>query len=132
MVPVMLWYVMLGSALGGGSRFLLGTFIQTRSGAVFPVGTLLINVTGSLLLGFIVRYSADSTAISPEARAFLTIGFCGGYTTFSTFTYETIRLIQDGDWSRAGWYIALSVAVSLAGAFLGMSLAHQLLELRRR
>ncbi len=64
----MLWYVMLGSALGGGSRFLLGTFVQTRSGAVFPVGTLIINVTGSLLLGFIVRYTADSSAISPESR----------------------------------------------------------------
>ena len=129
---MMLWYVMLGSALGGGSRFLLGTFIQTRSGGVFPVGTLMVNVTGSLLLGFIVRYTTDSSAMSPEVRSFLTIGFCGGYTTFSTFTYETIRLIQDGDWSRAAWYIVLSVVVSLAGAFLGMSLAHQLLELRRR
>jgi CrcB protein len=128
----MLWYVMLGSALGGGSRFLLGTFIQTRSGSVFPIGTLIINVTGSLLLGFIVRYTADSSALSPEVRAFLTIGFCGGYTTFSTFTWEAIRLIQDGDWSRAAGYIVLSVVVSLAGAFLGMSLAHQLLELRRR
>jgi CrcB protein len=129
---MMLLYVMLGSALGGGSRFLLGSLIQTRSGAVFPVGTLVVNVTGSLLLGFVVRYAADSSALSPEARAFLTIGFCGGYTTFSTFTYETVRLVQDGDWSRAGWYIMLSVVVSLAGAFLGMGLAHQLLELRRR
>jgi len=129
---MMLWYVMLGSALGGGLRYLFGTFIQTRSGAVFPVGTMVINVTGSLLLGFLVRYTADSSALAPEARAFLTIGFCGGYTTFSTFSWETIRLIQDGDWSRAGWYIALSVIMSLAGAFLGMSLAHQLLELRRR
>jgi CrcB protein len=128
----MLWYVMLGSALGGGSRYLLGTFIQTRSGAVFPIGTLVVNVTGSLLLGFLVRYAADSSALSPESRAFLTVGLCGGYTTFSTFTYETVRLIQDGDWSRAGWYIVLSVVVSLAGAFLGMGLAHQLLELRRR
>jgi CrcB protein len=129
---MMLWYVMLGSALGGGSRYLLGTFIQTRSGAVFPVGTLVINVTGSLLLGFLFRYSAESAAVSPETRALLTAGFCGGYTTFSTFTYETVRLIQDGDWNRAGWYIVLSVVVSLAGAFLGVGLAHQLLELRRR
>ena len=127
----MLWYVMFGSAVGGGSRFLLGSFIQTRSGAAFPIGTLVINITGSLVLAFIFRYAAGSS-VSPEVRAMLTTGFCGGYTTFSTFSWETVRLIEDGDYVRASWYIGLSVLLSLAGAFIGIGLARELLDLRRR
>ena len=127
----MLWYVMLGSAVGGGTRFLLGSFIQTRAGGAFPLGTLVINITGSLVLGFIFRYAAGST-VSPEVRALLTTGFCGGYTTFSTFSWETVRLIEDGDWYRAAWYIGLSVVLSLAGAFAGIGLAREALNLRRR
>jgi CrcB protein len=126
-----LWYVMLGSAVGGGSRFLLGSFIQTRAGTAFPLGTLLINVTGSLILGFIFRYAAGSS-MSPEVRALLTTGFCGGYTTFSTFSWESVRLIEDGDYVRASWYIGLSVVLSLAGAFIGIGLAREVLDLRRR
>jgi fluoride exporter len=127
----MIWYVMLGSAVGGGARFVLGTLIQTRSGSTFPVGTLLINITGSLILAFIFRYAAGSS-LSPEVRALLTTGFCGGYTTFSTFSWETVRLIEDGDYVRASWYIGLSVVLSLAGAFAGIGLARELLDLRRR
>jgi CrcB protein len=127
----MLWYVMLGSAVGGGSRFLLGSLIQTRAGTAFPLGTLLINVTGSLLLGFIFRYAAGGS-MSPEVRALLTTGFCGGYTTFSTFSWESVRLIEDGDYVRASWYIGLSVVLSLAGAFIGIGLAREALDLRRR
>ena len=127
----MLWYVMLGSAVGGGARFLLGTAIQTRSGGAFPLGTLLINISGSLILAFIFRYAAGSS-VSPEVRALLTTGFCGGYTTFSSFSWETVRLIEDGDWYRAAWYIGLSVMLSLAGAFVGIGLAREALDLRRR
>jgi|SRR5579859_4570377 len=127
----MLWYVMLGSAVGGGARFLLGSFVQARSGTAFPLGTMLINITGSLILGFIFRYAAGGS-MSPEVRALLTTGFCGGYTTFSTFSWETVRLIEDGDYYRAAWYIGLSVALSLAGAFVGIGLAREALELRRR
>ncbi|MFI5279407.1 MAG: fluoride efflux transporter CrcB [Gemmatimonadales bacterium] len=127
----MLWYVMLGSAVGGGARFLLGSFVQARMGTAFPTGTLLVNVTGSLVLGFIFRYAAGSS-MSPEVRALLTTGFCGGYTTFSTFSWESVRLIEDGDYYRAAWYIGLSVVLSLAGAFVGIGLAREALELRRR
>jgi CrcB protein len=128
----MLWYVMFGSALGGGARFLLGTVIQTRTGAIFPVGTLFINIGGSFLLGFLLRYAMAGTAISPEVRALLTTGFCGGYTTFSTFSYETVKLVEDGDYARAGAYVVLSVLFSLAAAFLGVGLAHAVLDFRRR
>lgn len=127
----MIWYVALGSAIGGVARYLLGGFIQERAGTVFPVQTLAINVTGSFLLGLIQRFALDSTAISPEARAFLTIGVCGGYTTFSTFSLEAVRLMEDGDWRRAGLYVAGSVILSIAAALLGIAAARQLLELRR-
>lgn len=127
----MIWYVALGSAIGGVARYLLGGFIQERAGTVFPIQTLAINVTGSFLLGLIQRFALDSTAISPEARAFLTIGVCGGYTTFSTFSLETVRLMEDGDWRRAGLYVAGSVILSIAAALLGIAAARQLLELRR-
>ena len=128
----MLWYVIVGSAVGGGARYLLGTFIQARAGGAFPVGTLLINIAGSFLVGFILRYSMGSAAISPDVRALLTAGFCGGFTTFSTFSWETVRLIEDGDYPRAAAYVALSIVLSLAGAFLGVGLAREVLEARRR
>ena len=86
------WYVALGSAVGGVARFALATIVQQRVGPDFPAGTLVVNVSGSLLLGFLLRYSLGTVAISPEVRALLTTGFCGGYTTFSTFSYETFTL----------------------------------------
>jgi CrcB protein len=128
---MMVWYVALGGALGSIGRFLLGTLIQQRSGVAFPVGTLVINVTGSLLLGLLLRYSLGTPAISPEVRALVTTGFCGGYTTFSTFSYETAALVEEGDWRRAGAYVALSLLVSLVGTFLGLSCANALLNARR-
>jgi len=74
----MIWYVAAGSAAGGMLRFLLGTFIQQRSATTFPVGTLLVNITGSLLLGFLIQYAEQTPVITPQMRAMLTTGFCGG------------------------------------------------------
>jgi len=127
----MIWYIAFGSALGGAARYLFGGWIQGRAGAAFPVGTLVINVTGSFLLGLLYRYAADSAAITPEVRAMLTIGICGGYTTFSTFSYETVRLLEEGEFGRAGLYIALSVLLSVAAAFLGLMAGRELVALRR-
>ena len=128
----MIWYVALGSAVGGVARYLLGGWIQERSGGTFPVQTLLINVTGSFLLGFIQRYALETSAISPEVRTLLTIGFCGGYTTFSTFSFETVRMLEDGDWRHAALYVGLSVALSVGAALLGLVAAKELLALRGR
>lgn len=128
----MLWYVMLGSAIGGGARYLLGTFIQQRSAGAFPLGTLVINVAGSFVLAVILRYAMDASLIRPEVRAFLTTGVCGGFTTFSAFGWETVKLMQDGDYHRAAWYVGLSVVLTVGAAFLGLAFAHQVLELRRR
>ena len=124
------WYVALGSAVGGVARFALATIVQQRVGPDFPAGTLVVNVSGSLLLGFLLRYSLGTVAISPEVRALLTTGFCGVYTTFSTFSYDTMLLLEDGEGLRAGGYVLLSVVLSLAGTWLGIVAARELLAMR--
>ena len=128
----MLWYIAAGNAIGGLARYLIGGVMQRLLDTTFPVGTLVINVTGSLLLGLIVRYGVETTTLTPEARAFLTIGLCGGYTTFSTFSYETAALLEDGEWTRAGLYVAGSVFLSLLGVFIGFALAREVISLRGR
>ena len=124
------WSVAVGGALGCLSRYYLAQFIQQRAGADFPAGTLLINITGSFLLGFLMRYALQSGAISAETRAMLTTGFCGGYTTFSTFSYETALMIDDGEYARAVLYVGSSVGVALVGTFLGFAAASFLLAFR--
>lgn len=128
----MLWYVAIGSAVGGVIRYLLGGAIQRALAASFPVGTLVINVTGSALLGFIFRYALETPAVTPEIRALLGVGFCGGYTTFSTFSYETLTLLEDGDWRRAGLYVGVSLLGSVLAVFLGFMAARELIALRTR
>jgi CrcB protein len=127
----LVWYVAVGSAVGGAARFALSSFIQQRAGT-FPVGTLVINITGSLVLGFLMRYALGATSVSAETRALLTTGFCGGYTTFSTFSYETIALMEDGDYRRGATYVLASVVLSLVATFLGIMAANTVLEARVR
>ncbi|HEY9480458.1 MAG TPA: fluoride efflux transporter CrcB [Gemmatimonadaceae bacterium] len=127
----MVGFIALGSAIGGVARFLLGTFVQARFGAGFPVGTLLVNISGAFLLGFIVTCALALPSVSPEMRGLLTTGFCGGYTTFSTFTYDTMALLEDGEVMRAAAYVALSVAIALLGVWLGIALGRGLIALRQ-
>ena len=127
----MIWLVALGGALGSVSRFLLGPALQRAFNATFPVGTLFINILGSMILGFIMRLTVEGVNVTPEARAFIAIGFCGGFTTFSTFSYEAMRLLEDGEGSRAALYILASVLLSLGAAFVGLVAARELLALRR-
>lgn len=124
----MIWYIALGSAVGGALRFLLGGWIVQRAGNTFPVHTLIINVSGSFLLGFLQRYGLEQTTISPEVRAMLTIGFCGGFTTFSAFSYETMTMLEEGAWARAALYAGLSVALTVAAAFAGIGAARTLMR----
>jgi fluoride exporter len=128
----MLWYIAVGSAIGGVSRFLVGGLMQRATAGTFPLGTLIVNLTGSFLLGAILRYAVDTPTLTPELRAFLTIGFCGGYTTFSTFSYETAAMLEDGEWTRAGMYVALSLFLSLAATFLGFAASRELILVRER
>jgi CrcB protein len=126
-----IWYVALGGAVGSVLRYVVGIAVQDRTGLDFPLGTLAVNVSGCLLLGFVIHYALATPAITPEVRALLTTGLCGGYTTFSTFSYETVALIQDGDWRRATLYVGLSVAGSILGVMLGIAGARQVLGLRQ-
>ncbi|MFL5617841.1 MAG: fluoride efflux transporter CrcB [Gemmatimonadaceae bacterium] len=126
------WAVALGAALGGVSRYYLASAIQHRVGATFPWGTLAVNVTGSLLLGVFIRYALATPSMSVELRALLTTGFCGGYTTFSTYSYETATLLEDGQYGRAGAYAVTSVAIALVATFAGFMLAQMLITFRER
>ncbi len=118
-----LW-VAIGGALGSVARFGLNGLISTRLGETFPWGTLAINVTGSLLIGIFAAYSdPDGRAmISPGVRQFFMIGICGGYTTFSSFSLQTLRLAQDREWLYAGGNIVLSVVLCLVAVWLGFVL----------
>jgi CrcB protein len=126
------WAIAIGAAVGGVSRYYLSAAVQHRMGSTFPWGTLLINVTGSLVLGFIMRYAISTPALSVEMRALLTTGFCGGYTTFSTYSYETATLLEDGQLGRAGTYALASVLLALAGTIGGFALAREVIALRER
>jgi CrcB protein len=117
--------VALGGAAGSVLRYVIGVAATRGGSPSFPIATLAINVTGSLLLGFLFRYFTDPS--TPAAlRAALTIGFCGGYTTFSTFSLETLALAEGGHQSRAALYVTLSVVLSVAAAWLGTTLARTL------
>ena len=129
-VPLLL-YAMAGGAVGTGCRYLLTAGIQSRLLTTFPTATLLINVTGSVLLGFLMRYAVDTSTISAELKLVLTTGFCGGYTTFSTFSYETAKLLESGDYRHAALYTLLSVALSLGGTLAGFGAASALLAMQR-
>jgi len=120
----MLFAIALGGAAGSVARYLLGTAL---AGVVsgFPLATLVINVTGSFLLGLLFASLTDPAA-SPAVRAALTTGFCGGYTTFSTFSYETVALVERGAGARALLYVAGSVTLSLAATVAGIALARAL------
>ncbi len=125
----MLFAIALGGALGAVARYGLGGWAQQRLGSGFPWGTLIINITGSILLAFLIQL-LESLAARPEWRGFLAIGFCGAYTTFSTFSYESIRLLQGGQFSRALLYMGGSVLISLYGTLLGFRIAASVLALR--
>ncbi len=115
----MIWLVALGSALGGVLRYLLSPLLQRSFAEGFPGGTLIVNILGSFVIGVVLRAATNSEIISPEARIFLTVGVCGGFTTFSAFSIETLRLLQTDQWSRAFIYIGASVVLSIAAAALG-------------
>ena len=128
----MLWYIAVGSALGGVGRYLVGGLVQRLLSGSFPSGTLVVNLTGSFLLGVLVRIALDGPALSPELRALLTVGFCGGYTTFSAFSLETVVLLERGEWTRAVLYVVLSVTLAVIGTALGMLAARGLPDLFSR
>src|SRR5262245_52873994 len=117
--------VMSGGALGTGARFWVSGFVAGRAEAVFPLGTLIVNITGSFAIGVFAAFTDPQGAllVSPRFREFFMIGVCGGYTTFSSFSLQTLDLIRDGDWFKAGLNTLLSFVLCLAAAGLGRILA---------
>jgi CrcB protein len=110
----------LGGFFGSVLRFWLGSFIGGRLGSRFPYGTFVVNITGSFLIGVIVTVLAARAHWSPNWRYLIPIGFIGGYTTFSAFELETLRLFQDGQPLTAILNVTLSVVVGFAGVWAGV------------
>jgi CrcB protein len=119
-----LW-VMLGSALGGGARYWLSGVIANRIGETFPWGTILVNVSGSFAIGFFATLTGPDgrLLVGTEARQFVMIGLCGGYTTFSSFSLQSLNLVRDGEWLAAGANIGVSIVLCLLAVWLGHILA---------
>lgn len=112
-------------AVGTLTRYGLQGLIQIRAGGAFPYGTLLINLTGCFLLGLIGQFTLNRMFISPDWRVAITVGFFGGYTTFSSFGWETAKMLEDGEWLRATTYVAASVFVGLFLSVAGIRLANR-------
>jgi CrcB protein len=126
---VTLLVVSLGGAAGAVSRYLASGWVQSLTGGFFPWGTFTVNVVGSLALGFSLIW-LQATVSSPELRELVAIGFLGSFTTFSTFSYEALSMIRDGDLWHAAGYTLGSLAVGVMAVALGAALAATLTHTR--
>ena len=116
-----LW-IALGGALGSVARYGCSSLIASLFGETFPLGTLLINILGSFVIGVFAALTGPDgrVMVSGDIRQFVTIGLCGGYTTFSSFSYQTLALAQDGEYLRAGANVVASVVFCLLAVWLGV------------
>ena len=115
------FWVALGSAIGGAGRYWMSGLIAGQMGEVFPWGTIAVNVVGSFVIGAVAVLTGPEgrLLVAGEARQFVMLGICGGFTTFSSFSLQTLNLARDGEWAWAGANIVLSVVLCLAGVMLG-------------
>lgn len=113
--------IMFGGALGTGARFWLSGFVAQRAGEFFPLGTLIVNISGCFVLGAFAGLTdpGGRLLVAPTFREFFMIGLCGGYTTFSSFSLQTLNLLDNGDWMKAGLNSALSLFGCLIAVWLG-------------
>ncbi len=114
--------VLLGAGLGGLGRYLAGTWIMARYGGRFPLGTFFINITGSFLIGVLMTLFTERLQPHPNWRLFAVVGILGGYTTFSSFEYETYQAVRDGARWMGLLYVTGSVLLGYAGVWLGAAL----------
>jgi CrcB protein len=128
------FWVAIGGALGSVGRYWLNGIISTRFGETFPWGTMLINITGSFVIGVIGALANPEGRMDSQSRAFATqflmIGICGGYTTFSSFSLQTLNLLRDREWLYAGGNVVLSVVLCMAAVWLGWMLGSTLNTLK--
>lgn len=121
-----LW-ICLGGGIGTGARYLIGAWAIDRLGTSFPYGTIIVNFTGCFLMAALVHAVAVTSALSPEWRAALTVGFLGGFTTYSSFNQETVQLLASGSAGLALGNVAVTLFGGFAMAWLGLLAARQLL-----
>ena len=114
--------VLAGAGLGGLARFALGTWIMARSAGRFPLGTFLINISGSFFIGLLMTLLTERLQPHPNWRLFLVVGVLGGYTTFSSFEYETLQAVRDGERWMGLFYVAGSVLFGYVAVWLGAAL----------
>jgi len=112
-------------AIGTLARYGLQGFVQIRTGGTFPYGTLLINLSGCFLLGMVGQLTLNRLVIPPEWRVAIAVGFFGGYTTFSSFGWETAKMLEDGEWVPATTYVIASVVASLLLSVAGIRIANR-------
>ncbi|MBL7929380.1 MAG: fluoride efflux transporter CrcB [Bacteroidia bacterium] len=110
-----------GGFIGSIFRYLIARSVQEKFETVFPYGTLSVNIIGCLLIGIILSWS-ERGGLNADWRMFLATGICGGFTTFSAFSNETLSLMRDGQWIYAGTYVVISIVTGLAATFTGYSL----------
>jgi fluoride exporter len=123
-----LLFICLGGAIGTGLRYLTASLAVRWLGADFPYGTLIVNVVGSFLIGLIQQVGATSLLIPETTRLFLTVGIMGGLTTYSSFSYETLRLAQIGAWGQAWINVLVTTAVCLGVCFFGIVVGRMIVE----
>jgi CrcB protein len=121
-------FICLGGAIGTGLRYLTSSVAVRWLGVDFPYGTLIVNVVGSFLIGLIQQVGATSLLIPETTRLFLTVGIMGGLTTYSSFSYETLRLAQLGAWGQAWINVLVTTAVCLGVCFLGIVVGRMIVE----
>ena len=122
-----LW-VALGGAAGASARYGLSGWVVDRLGAAFPFHTLLINVSGSLAIGALMVLLTERLVADPAWRLLLVVGFLGGYTTFSSYSFEALGLLTEGEWLPAAWYVLGSNGLGLLAAYAGVLLARGLVR----
>jgi CrcB protein len=115
--------VLAGAGLGGLARYVAGTWIMAKYGGRFPLGTFVINITGAFLIGVLMTLLTERFHPHPNWRLFLVVGMLGGYTTFSSFEYETYQALRDGERWLGLLYVAGSVVLGYLGVWLGTLLA---------
>jgi CrcB protein len=120
--------IALFGAVGTLARYGLQGLVQIRAGGTFPYGTLLVNLTGCFFLGLIAQFTLNRVVISPDWRIAIAVGFFGGYTTFSSFGWETAKMMEEGQWMRASAYVGASVIAGLFLSVAGIRLANKILS----
>ena len=124
--------IMLGSALGGAGRYWCSGFVAQNFGETFPWGTIIVNILGSFVIGFVATLTGPDGRVlaNTDTRQFIMVGLCGGYTTFSSFSLQTLNLMRDGEWSPAIGNVGLSVVLCMFAVWLGHVAAASLNQLK--